>query len=1240
MKQKIQTVKALLNEGRKFFSELPAFLRFKNTAVSILENLESLAADEARKWRSDVDDQLQDGELSVELTGQLMEILDDGRFHVNYSFRLVQLLRDVRQLGQLGLSVPSKIKSAAKEAEKYYCYGVMLKQTANFYNTLETQIIPCQKHLLYDALVEFEQELKRPTQADPKSKSKGRVVTWADPEECKAYVERMRDAAERLGAENRRLRTMHSAICTEILRLMEIDMVKHKTKWKSVWSKIMKLMNEAEVRTVEGDRYEEIHLRKWKRHLDDQLYKALLVSYRMGLEGLNENLGEIKCELVFNNRATAFHPKMEELRSTYYKQMRKFITMPNAFKGLGNSRKFARMASSNSSSLVNVYNKAEDLFKRILEFKESMEGHAVIGKVCDLHEYVEAHCHSLSDWDVCIKVLKQKRRELDKVQDLYRIDCVVVNMTSFKSTVEDQLQQLNDALVMALRRRVTERLRGVEAKLVDWMKQLSQRPETIDEISEAKARWLEINSTKDNEKAVWTESEHEREFLLVLMTSMPNMDASDIVDLQARLPAKWEELEIALVAFNDMIADQMAELKQRVQANVQNCRRDVTSFASRWTALMPKDVTSWGEAHVVEILRKLDELHAQLDTVVEGCAAATKSCKYFEMEEPEFEGLDEIKREVDAATEEWKQLEEFNTELEAMKRTEWITFRTTIYDAEDLARKWLDKFKGKARGIVLDRIVEVCDGIRKAVPALKMMRGEPFKDEHWSALVRKLGMPKGTDLQSLTFGHFVDVLDCVADNLQFAKEMTARAQGEVTIRDAILELKSWSETAMVDLTTHSEMGRSTPLIKNWKDLFMELGDNQSLLASLKESQYFKPFEQQANVFEMNMAALNEYLTMMNTIQRRWVWLEPIFGRGALPAEQSRFRRVDEDWVEIMTTLDKDPLLFNLCDDAAFPRMQDTLKTMIDQLERCQKALVDFLEEKRNKLPRFYFIGDDDLLEILGQAKNPAVIQNHLKKLFQGIHRVQFNEAQSGIVAIQSSAGETVVLNTVVQLNDDVEDWLNALSEAMASTLKEKLVQCVYEKDQADLSAYPSQVLCLAENIKFTSKCEFAIEKDNVKSLKKLLKKTLQNYTNVDASEISQLEQLKIKALVLDLVHNIDVCNQLIHAKVSSTADWMWQKQLRYYINSDNECVARMCDSEIRYSYEYWGNAPKLVHTPLTDKCYLTLTQGMHMGFGGSPYGPGKILGCTNMTLVDDMCCILYSWDRKDGVCKGAGCLLR
>jgi dynein heavy chain 2 len=53
-----------------------------------------------------------------------------------------------------------------------------------------------------------------------------------------------------------------------------------------------------------------------------------------------------------------------------------------------------------------------------------------------------------------------------------------------------------------------------------------------------------------------------------------------------------------------------------------------------------------------------------------------------------------------------------------------------------------------------------------------------------------------------------------------------------------------------------------------------------------------------------------------------------------------------------------------------------LEMLQDQLERCQKALNTFLEDKRNKFPRFYFLGDDDLLEILGQSTNTTVILTH------------------------------------------------------------------------------------------------------------------------------------------------------------------------------------------------------------------------------------------------------------------------
>lgn len=78
------------------------------------------------------------------------------------------------------------------------------------------------------------------------------------------------------------------------------------------------------------------------------------------------------------------------------------------------------------------------------------------------------------------------------------------------------------------------------------------------------------------------------------------------------------------------------------------------------------------------------------------------------------------------------------------------------------------------------------------------------------------------------------------------------------------------------------------------------------------------------------------------------------------------------------------------------------------------------QEKRSIFPRFYFIGDDDLLEILGQATNPVVIQSHLKKLFAGIHSVEFDEEQGSILAMKSLEGEMVQLKKPVPISNNVE----------------------------------------------------------------------------------------------------------------------------------------------------------------------------------------------------------------------------
>ena len=66
----------------------------------------------------------------------------------------------------------------------------------------------------------------------------------------------------------------------------------------------------------------------------------------------------------------------------------------------------------------------------------------------------------------------------------------------------------------------------------------------------------------------------------------------------------------------------------------------------------------------------------------------------------------------------------------------------------------------------------------------------------------------------------------------------------------------------------------------------------------------------------------------------------------------------------------------------------TLQELNKKLEQIQKNLNQFLEAKRGQFPRFYFLSNDDLLEIIGQAKDPEPINKHIKKIFEGIQALK------------------------------------------------------------------------------------------------------------------------------------------------------------------------------------------------------------------------------------------------------------
>jgi dynein heavy chain len=519
--------------------------------------------------------------------------------------------------------------------------------------------------------------------------------------------------------------------------------------------------------------------------------------------------------------------------------------------------------------------------------------------------------------------------------------------------------------------------------------------------------------------------------------------------------------------------------------------------------------------------------------------------------------------------------------------------------------------RGLPTNDVVVKLRKAVDEYRTICPTLVDLRNQSLKPRHWDRIQESIGTQLVKDdaftLSKLFELHIFDFKDIIS-------QISAQASSEATVEEMLLKVSSsWSETDFTVLPYRDY--KDVYILGGVEDIQTQLEDSLVMVATIKGSRFIGPIKSDVERWDKQLALFSETLEAWLNCQRNWLYLEAIFTapdiQRQLPDESKMFTQVDRSWKEIMRKTARNP---NAIKIGTTPGLYETLQQNNSLLEKIQKCLEDYLESKRLLFPRFYFLSNDELLDILAQTRNPQAVQPHLSKCFDGIKSLEFsNEPKSiDVVAMLSPEGERIAFPKILKARGNVEAWLSQVEEAMFTTVRKATKFGLSEFEERSRSRWllehSGQTILNVTQIAWSRDVTECLKSANpVQSLTAFKQKCVSNLGQIATlvrGSLPPLQRAILSSLITLEVHSRDIVQDLINARVSSMTDFEWMKQMRYYWDAEaDNLTVRMTSTTFNYGNEYLGCSSRLVITPLTDRCYLTLTSAMALNLGGSPVGP-------------------------------------
>jgi dynein heavy chain len=384
---------------------------------------------------------------------------------------------------------------------------------------------------------------------------------------------------------------------------------------------------------------------------------------------------------------------------------------------------------------------------------------------------------------------------------------------------------------------------------------------------------------------------------------------------------------------------------------------------------------------------------------------------------------------------------------------------------------------------VVNYVKEKIDAFKAHLPLIQAMLNPGMRDRHWKSLANTIGYSiQPNDMTTLS-----SLLEQkVGDHLDQIQEASDTASKEFALERLLDKmLGEWKPMAF-DCMEYRDTG--TYILRALDDIQSLFDDHIVKTQAMRGSPFVKPFEGRVKDWEEKLISMQEIIDEWLKCQAVWLYLEPIFSSEdimrQMPQEAKRFTQVDRLWRKVMAATEQKP---NVLLATSTEGMLESWKNANHLLELIQQGLNDYLEAKRLSFARLFFLSNDELLQILSETKDPLRVQPHLKKCFEGINKLTFDDKLiiHGMVSVE---GEKVPFSETLDpqaANGMVEKWLLQVEGMMKESVAKSCENSYYaypKKPRTEwVLDWPGMVVLAIDQIYWTRETEQALINGGLKA---------------------------------------------------------------------------------------------------------------------------------------------------------------